>query len=65
MDLLVDALEDHALILGLDFLKLFKVAPLIHKSFLVFLDDSRIPSTPLTMKRKLGRKPRIFILRLV
>jgi hypothetical protein len=65
MDLLVAPLEDHAMILGLDFLRLSKAAPLIHESHLVFLDEARTPSTPLTMKRKLRRMPRIFVIRLV
>jgi hypothetical protein len=65
MDLFVAPLEDHAMIMGLYFLRLAKVAPLIHESHLVFLDESRTPSTPLMMKRKLGRTPRIFVIRLV
>jgi hypothetical protein len=65
MDLLVAPLEDHVMILGLDFLRLSKEAPLIHESRLVFLDEARTPSTPLMMKRKLGRMPRIFVIRLV
>jgi hypothetical protein len=65
MDLLVTPLDDHMMILVLDFLRLSKDAPLIHKSCLLFLDKDRTPSAPLTMKRKLRRMPRIFVIRLV
>jgi hypothetical protein len=65
MDLLVDPLDDHVMILGLDFLILSKEAPFIHKSHLVFLDEARTPSTPLKTKRKLKRMPRIFVIKLV
>jgi predicted aspartyl protease len=44
MDLLVAPLDDHAMILGLDFLILSKASPLIHESHLVFLDEARTPS---------------------
>jgi hypothetical protein len=65
MDLLVAPLEDHAMILGLDFIRLSKETPLIHESFLVFWDKARTPSTPLMMKRNIGRMPRIYVIRLV
>jgi hypothetical protein len=65
MDLFVAPLEYHATIQGLYFLKLAKVAPLIHEIHLVFLDKARTPSTPLIMKRNIRRKPRIFVIRLV
>jgi hypothetical protein len=55
MDMLVAPLDDHAMILGLDFLRLSKATPLIHESHLVFLDEARTPSTPLMTKRKLKR----------
>ena len=65
MNLLVAPLEYHAMILGLDFLILAKKATLIHESHLVFLDEARKPSAPLTMKRKLGRMPKIYVIGLV
>jgi hypothetical protein len=65
MDLLVAPLDDHAMILGLDFLILSKVSPLIPESRLVFMDEARTPNTPLMMKRKLRGMPRIFMIRLV
>jgi hypothetical protein len=65
MDLLVAPLEDHGMILGFDFLILAKEAPLIHEIHLVFLDEARTPSAPLTMKRNLGRMPNIFVISLI
>jgi hypothetical protein len=65
MDMLVAPLEDHVMILGLHFLKLAKEAPLIHESFLVFLEKAKMPSATLMMKRKIMRTPRIYVNRLV
>jgi len=65
MGLLVSPLEYHVTILVLDLLRLSKSSPLIHESFLVFLDKARTPSTPLTTKMNLVGIPRIFVIRLV
>ena len=65
MYLFVAPLEGYAMILGLDFLRICKDAPLIYESCLVFLDEARTLSTPLMIKRKLERIPRIFVIRLV
>jgi hypothetical protein len=65
MDLLVAPLDDHVMILGLDFLRLSKATPLIHEIHLVFLDKARTLSASLTMKGKLRRMPRISMIRLV
>jgi hypothetical protein len=46
MDLLVDPLDDHAMILGLDFLRISKAGPLIHESCLVFLDEGEHQAYP-------------------
>jgi hypothetical protein len=65
MNLLVSPLEYHVMILGLDFLKLSKVPPLIHKIHLVLLDKAIMTSTLLMMKRKLKMIPKISLITLV
>jgi hypothetical protein len=65
MDVFVDPLEYHVMILGLDFLILSKVVPDIYERHLVLLDEARTPTTPLTMKRNIKRMPRIFLIRLI
>jgi hypothetical protein len=65
MDLLLDPLEYHAMILGLEVVRLYKETPIIHESRLVFLDKARTPSTTLMMKRKLRMMPRISMIKLV
>jgi len=69
MEALVDTGENNSFVservTGLDFLRLSKEYPLIHEHCLVFLNKARTPSAPLTTKRKFGRMPRIFVIRLV
>jgi hypothetical protein len=65
MNLLVSPLEYHVMILGLDFIKLSKSPPLIHKIQLVLLDKTITPRTLLMMKRKLKMIPRISVITLV
>ena len=50
----VAPLDDHALVLGKEFNIFSKGVLLPHVSFLVFLDEAKIPSIPMTMNRKLG-----------
>jgi hypothetical protein len=64
-DLTVAPLDDHAMILGQDFLKYAKAVPVPHESFLVFLDEAKTPSVPMTTKRKLGQKPRSVAIKLI
>ena len=53
-DLKVAPLDDHELVLGHDFIIFSKGFLLPHVSFLVFLDEAKIPSITMTMNRKLG-----------
>jgi hypothetical protein len=53
-DLKVAPLDDHALVLGHEFIIFSKGFLLPHVSFLVFLDEAKIPSITITMNRKLG-----------
>jgi hypothetical protein len=64
-DLMVAPLDDHAMILGQDFLKYAKEFLVPHEGCLVFLDEAKMPSVPMMMKRKLGWKPRSVVIRLI
>jgi hypothetical protein len=64
-DVMVALLDDHAMILGQDFLKHAKAVLVPHEGYLVFLDEAKMPSVPMTTKRKLGWKLRSFAIRLV
>jgi len=55
-DLMVALLDDHAMILGWDFLKYAKEFLVPHEGFLVFFYKAKTLSVPITMKSKLGQK---------
>jgi hypothetical protein len=53
------------MILGKDFLNYAKAFLVPHEGCLVFLDESKMPSVPMTMKSKLGWKPISVAMRLI
>jgi hypothetical protein len=62
---MVALLDDHVMILGKYFLKYAKAFPVPHEGFLVFLDEAKMPSVPMMMKRKLGWRPRSVVIKLI
>jgi hypothetical protein len=64
-DLMISPLDDLALIFGKESLRFSKAVPFLHTGFLVFLNESKTPSMPMKMKRKLGRIPRMYAIKLI
>jgi hypothetical protein len=65
LDLTVAPLDDHTIILGKDFLKLSKVVPMPHENYLMFLDGTKTCGVPMMTRRKLGRMPRMSVMKLI
>jgi hypothetical protein len=65
LDLIAVPLNDHAMILGQDFLKSAQAIRLIFKNCVVVLGGAEVLSMPMVRKSKLGWKLRISMIKLV
>jgi hypothetical protein len=65
LDLMVTSLDDHAVVLGQDFLNISKEILVLHESILVFLNKAKMLSVPMLTRRKLGWMPRMSMVRLI